>query len=68
MTDPRVLQQVHTIRRGLAEIVRRHQHEIPPRVVGELNAVIFEAIHEAAPDEQYTPESTRQHGTGQDRD
>jgi hypothetical protein len=56
MTDPHVLQQVHTIRRGLAEIVREHQSEIPPHVVGKLNAVIFEAIHEAAPDEQYRPD------------
>lgn len=46
MNSIQAMQQVHTIRRSLAEVVRRYEAELPPKVVGELNAVIFEAIHE----------------------
>lgn len=46
MNPTQAMQQVHTIRRGLSEIVRRYEDQVPPRMIGELNAVIFEAIHE----------------------
>lgn len=40
------LSKYHAIRRGLALLVREWSDRLPPEFVGQINALVVEAIHE----------------------